>query len=71
MIKTFKIEVDCPTCAMKAEDYISKVRGIRSAKINFIMQKLTVDMEDGDLEGVIKNIEKAGKKADRDFSLIA
>lgn len=35
--------LDCPNCAAKLADQMSKINGIDSAKINFLTEKLTVE----------------------------
>ena len=35
--------LDCPNCAAKLADIISKIEGVDSAKINFLTEKLTVE----------------------------
>ena len=35
--------LDCPNCAAKLADRMSKLDGIDSAKINFLTEKLTVE----------------------------
>ncbi|MBR2650098.1 MAG: cation transporter [Clostridia bacterium] len=37
--------VDCPTCAAKLSEMMSEEKGIESAKINFLTEKLTVESE--------------------------
>lgn len=71
MIKKYSIEVDCPNCAAKMEDAASKVAGVRKIAVNFMMQKMTVDFEDGaDVQAVLDEICKTCKKVDSDFSLV-
>ena len=44
----FKYEItgiDCPNCAAKLADKMSKADGVESAKINFLTEKLTVESE--------------------------
>ncbi len=40
MRKTYKIEVDCPTCAAKLQDTASKVDGVESCTVNQIARKM-------------------------------
>ena len=35
--------LDCPNCAAKLSDKMSKISGVDSAKINFLTEKLTVE----------------------------
>lgn len=72
MIKKYNVEVDCAHCAAKMEEAVQKLEGVKSCNINFMMQKMTVDFEDGqDVTTLLKNIEKTCKKVDRDFALNA
>ncbi|MDO5117901.1 MAG: heavy metal-associated domain-containing protein [Eggerthellaceae bacterium] len=48
MRKTYKFENECcANCAAKIEDKISKLDGVNSAKVNFMLQRFTLDAEDG------------------------
>ena len=68
MRKVFKIEVDCTVCAQKCEDAIKKVNGVLECQINFITQKMTIDI-DGDLDKVMKEVEKVAKRIEPDFEI--
>ena len=46
MKKKFKCEIDCAACAAKVEDAIKKIDGVTDAKVNFLMQKFTLEAED-------------------------
>ena len=35
--------IDCPNCAGKLAENMSKIEGVESAKINFLTEKLTVE----------------------------
>ena len=70
MIKKYEVsEIDCAVCAGKIEDAIKKIEGVKSAQLNFIMQTLTVEAEDGDFARLEKEIVKAGRKTERDFEI--
>ena len=64
MKKVYKIEVDCAVCAGKVEEAIKKVVGVNSCSVNFMTQKMVIDMDD---ESILKDVEKAAKKAESDF----
>ena len=67
MKKVYRIEVDCPNCALKVEDRIKKLDGVADASINFMALKLTVDFSEGaDEEQVMKEAQKAAQKVERD-----
>ena len=53
MRKVFKLEGEiCGNCAAKIQDQVSKLDGVNSAKVNFMLLKFTLDADDarfGDL----------------------
>lgn len=70
MKKTFKIDVDCPNCAIKMEDAVKKTNGVKSAIINYMTQKLIVEIDDTDnFSLIMKNILKNCKKVDSDCEI--
>lgn len=70
MKKTYMIEVDCANCATKMEQAVAKTSGIRSANVNFMGQKLTVELEDGaDEAAVMKQAAKNCRKVSRDCEI--
>ena len=68
MKKVFKIEVDCAVCAQKCEDAIKKANGVTACQINYMTQKMTIDI-DGDFDKVMKDVEKTAKKIEPDFEI--
>jgi copper chaperone CopZ len=71
MKKSYKIEVDCANCANIIEDLASKIDGVKSVAVNFILQKMTVEFIDGaEPKLVIKDVLKAGKKVEPDFEIL-
>lgn len=67
MKKTYKIEVDCANCANKMELAASKVPGIRSATVNFMMQKMIVEFEEAaQPQDVMLQVRKACQKVASD-----
>ena len=67
MKKNVNIEVDCAVCAQKCEDAIKKVEGVNSCAINFITQKMMIDIDDNNTDAIIKKVKKAAKKIEPDF----
>ena len=47
MKKTYKIEVDCANCANKMEEAANKTEGVKSAVVNFMALKMTVEFNEG------------------------
>lgn len=58
MKKTYETEVDCANCANLMEEAARKTPGVRSAVINFMTQKMTVEFEEGTEENEEKKIMK-------------
>lgn len=67
MKKTYKIEVDCANCANKMELAASKTPGVCSVVVNFMMQKMIVEFEDGaQPQEVMIQVRKACQKVASD-----
>lgn len=65
MKKKLKMDgIDCAHCAMEMEEEINKIDGVNSAKINFMLQKLSLDVEDEKYDDVLAKIKKAIKDVD-------
>ena len=70
MKKTYKIEVDCANCANKMEIAAAKTPGVRSAVVNFMLQKLIVEFEEGqDIGAVMQQVAKNCRKASHDCEI--
>lgn len=70
MKKTYEIEVDCANCANLMEEAANKTAGVLSASVNFMMQKMSVEFEDGANEKkTMKAVLKACKKVEPDCDI--
>ena len=70
MKKTYKIEVDCANCAMKMENLIQKIDGIKNATVNFMMQKVILDIDDAaNVKKIMKEANRCVKKIDSDAEI--
>ena len=70
MKKKYNVEIDCAHCANLMEEATRKVEGVKAATLNFMMQKLTVEFEEGhDVKDVMKNVVKACKKVEPDCEI--
>lgn len=69
MKKKFKCEIDCANCAAKVEEAVKKIDGVTDAKVNFMMQKFTLEADDARFDEILKEAVKAGKKIEPDFSV--
>lgn len=66
MRKTYKVELDCPTCAQKLEDCVNQTDGVVKCSVNLMTQKLVVQSEGRDPQEIIEEIAKKMKKIDDD-----
>ncbi len=70
MKKTYEIEVDCANCANLMEEAAKRTSGVKSAAVNFMMQKMDVEFADGaDPKAVIKEVIKNCKKVEEDCEI--
>ena len=69
MKKVYKIEVDCANCANKVQEAVAKVDGVKFVSINFMTQKMIIDIDDIRFDEVFKAVVKAAKKAEPDFEV--
>lgn len=71
MKKVFKLEdLDCANCAAKMERAISEMEEVNSVSVNFMTQKLTIDIADDNFDATMKQVEKAIKKVEPDCSIV-
>ena len=69
MKKVYKIEVDCAVCANKIQDAVSKISGVNSVSVNFMTQKMILDIDDAHFDEVYKQVIKTAKKVEPDFEV--
>ena len=62
-------DLDCANCAAKMEQSIRKIDGVTSVSINFMTQKMTLDVADGSFDEVIAKVKAAIKKIEPDCKL--
>ena len=71
MKKQFKLtDLDCAACAAKMEDAIKKIDGVHDASVSFMMQKMTVEMDDGRYDAIMKDIIKACRRVEPDCEIV-
>ncbi len=60
MRKTYNmIDLDCANCAMRMEQNIAKLNGVRYISVNFLTQKMIIDIDDGfNYDEVMKYVRK-------------
>ena len=70
MKKTYNVEVDCAQCANEVEHAVNNMDEIKSAQINFMLGKMTIEFDDNlDEKKLIKKVIKTGKKEEPDFEI--
>ncbi|MCQ4795236.1 cation transporter [Anaerofustis stercorihominis] len=71
MKKKLKMDnIDCAHCAMEMEEEIRKIDGVNSANINFMLQKLTLDVDDEKFDEILEQARKAVKGVDEDAVIL-
>lgn len=70
MKKKYECEIDCANCAAQVQDAISKINGVQSAKVNFMMQKFTLEAEDERFDEILKEAIRIGKTIEPDFKVM-
>ena len=70
MKKVFKIEIDCANCAAKVEEAINKIEGVNQASLNFMTQKMIIDIDDANFDSIMKQVRKVGRKVEPDFEIL-
>ena len=72
MRKVFRMkDIDCANCAAKMENEIAKLEGVNACSVNFVLQKLTIEADAENMEGIIEKAGAVCKKIDRHAEIIA
>ena len=69
MKKKFACEIDCANCAAKVEEAIAQLDGVDSVKVNFMMQKFTLEADEARFDQVLAAAIAAGRRIEPDFSV--
>jgi len=64
------INIDCANCAMKMEQAISRIPGVKSARVNFITGKLSIDSDADDMAEILEQAGEACRKVDRAAKIV-
>ena len=62
-------DLDCANCAAKMEAAIRSIDGVHSVSVNFITQKMIIDIDDDNVELLLKEIKSVCKKVEPDCIL--
>ena len=61
--KKYNIEgLDCANCARELEEAITKIDGVSSVVINFMMQKMEISYDEENEKEILSNLKKMIKK---------
>ena len=70
MKKTYRIDVDCANCANKMEAAAAKTPGVKSAVVNFMLQKMIVEFDEGqDIAAVMQQVAKNCRKVSHECEI--
>ena len=62
-------DLDCANCAAKMEQAIRKIDGVSNCTINFMLQRMTLELDDERSAEIINQIKVAVKKIEPDCRL--
>jgi copper chaperone CopZ len=63
------IDLDCANCAAKMERAITKITGVKQASVNFLTQKLTVDIEDNRFDAIMNEVVAVCRRIEPDCKI--
>lgn len=70
MKKKIKLhDLCCANCAAKIEDKMSKVDGVNSVTVNFLTEKMILDIDESKLESIMAQVEKIVHKIEPDVQI--
>ena len=64
-------DLDCANCAVKIEEAIKKLEGVKECSVSFITEKMVVELDDNNEKKIEKKIKKVIKKIEPDTTLKA
>ena len=60
----------CANCAAEIERDVAKLEEILSCNVNFIMQKMTLELKEEGAADTLKKVEKAVRRVEPDCDLV-
>ena len=72
MKKVYRMkDLDCANCAAKMERGIAKINGVKECSVNFMLQRLSLEIDDSaDLATVLGEVKAAVKRVEPDTEII-
>ena len=64
-------DLDCANCASKMESTIKKIDGVTNASVNFMTQKMTIEIADGkNMDEIMKEVKTVCHKVEPDCTIL-
>ncbi|HKM09530.1 MAG TPA: cation transporter [Candidatus Methanomethylophilaceae archaeon] len=71
MKHTFRLkDLGCASCADKMERRISKIKGVESASVIFMTERLIIHADEGDIGRITDEVESIVRKIEPNTSLV-
>ena len=71
MRKAFKLQdLDCANCAVKMENGIRNIDGVKSATVSFMTQKLVIEADDDRFDAIVEEAARICKKIEPDCVIL-
>lgn len=62
--------LDCANCAAKMENNIKRIEGVHNCSINFMLQRMTLDIDDERSEEILTQIRNSVHRVEPDCKLV-
>ena len=70
MVKKVKLhDLCCANCAAKIEEKTAKLDGVNSVTVNFLTEKMILDIDEAKLDSIVSGIEKIVHKIEPDVRI--
>ena len=71
MKKTFELEdLDCANCALKMEEGIAAIPGVQNVCVNYMTQRLTLEVEDAAFAKILKEAVRVCRRIEPDCTIL-
>ncbi|HKL73458.1 MAG TPA: heavy-metal-associated domain-containing protein [Clostridia bacterium] len=71
MEKIYRLQnLDCANCAAKMERKIAKITGVISVSVNFMAQKMILELDENNFEEIKKQVVTICKKIEPDCQIL-
>lgn len=60
--RSYRLKVDCAACADKIERAVARLNAVVSARVNFMTQRLTLELRPEAEEGLVAEINRVIKR---------